>query len=427
MRLLLAPGLYRPRPGDSSGFCGAATSIGVGADGSVTVDPGSGDQVLLDRCVFDEPFRCPIGASLQVGATVWRVRRVQPSPTETASPGAFSRPPRRLAPEPTLDASAPKRGTEPPKGGGFRWTMILAPLVMGGTMAIFFNPRFALFCLLSPVLMLFNLIDNRFSRRRGLRAREQAFQADLIEFEKESSRWTAAWGRRLWRRHPSLPDLVTAASNGDTRLWERRPHHEDFLSLCLGYGGITLPEPLPPERNPEREVVEAIDRARQLDPGPVEVLLRGGAVLGVAGPGHATTGMIRSLLVQAAIHHGPADLRLAVLSHPDRVSDWRWVWWLPHVMARSGRRLLAATAADADVVVAELDGETTGHTIVLVDTGHDPGVSSFVGTLVNGGTVSAIVISEVPDRLPSISSTVVSTDGIRLRVESPGRGEVIKE
>ena len=71
--------------------------------------------------------------------------------------------------------------------GGFSWTMILAPLVMGGTMAIFFNPRFALFCLLSPVLMLFNLIDNRFSRRRGLRAREQTFQPDLIEFEKELS------------------------------------------------------------------------------------------------------------------------------------------------------------------------------------------------------------------------------------------------
>ncbi len=65
--------------------------------------------------------------------------------------------------------------------------MILAPLVMGGTMAVFFNPRFALFCLLSPVLMLFNLIDNRFSRRRGLRAREEKFAADLVQFDKRAA------------------------------------------------------------------------------------------------------------------------------------------------------------------------------------------------------------------------------------------------
>ena len=145
--------------------------------------------------------------------------------------------------------------------------MILAPLVMGGTMAIFFNPRFALFCLLSPVLMLFNLIDNRFSRRSGLRAREEKFAADLVQFDKELRRWRAAWLRRLWQRHPSLPDVVAAAIGGDTRLWERRPHHDDFLGLCLGYGGVTLPPPMAPERNPEPEVVEAIDRARHSKPG----------------------------------------------------------------------------------------------------------------------------------------------------------------
>ena len=425
-RLLLAPGLYRPQPGSAPGFCGEATSIGVAADGSVTVDPGPGDHVLLDGRPQHDRFRCPVGAALQVGATVWLVRKVLQTPAETASPGAFNRPPRRLAPDPTIDAAVPKRGPEPSKGGGFRWTMILAPLVMGGTMAIFFNPRFALFCLLSPVLMLFNLVDNRFSRRRGLRAREETFTADLAKFERELLRWKAAWQRRLGQRHLSLPDVVTAATVGDTRLWERRPHHEDFLSLCLGYGAVTLPEPVAPERNPEQEVLEAIDRARQLDAGPVEVVLRGGAVLGVAGPRHATIGLIRSLLIQAAFHHGPADLRVAVLAHSDRVAEWRWVWWLPHVMARSGRRLLAATAADADVVVSELTGETSGHTILVVDTGHDPGMSSFVGTLVAGGTVSAIAVSEDADRLPSLSSTVVTTDGLRLRMENPGKGEVVE-
>ena len=127
------------------------------------------------------------------------------------------------------------------------------------------------------------------------------------------------------------------------------------------------------------------------------------------------------------LHHGPADLRLAVLSHHDRVSEWRWVWWLPHVMARSGRRLLAATAADADVVVSELDGRDlrTHHR----GGGHRATTRlrrALSAPFLNGGTVSAIAIAEVPDRLPSLSSTVVSTDGIRLRVESPGRGEVIE-
>ena len=44
-----------------------------------------------------------------------------------------------------------------------------------------------------------------------------------------------------------------------------------------------------------------------------------------------TAALARTLLVELATQHGPADLDIAIASTPDHIAQWNWAKWLPHV------------------------------------------------------------------------------------------------
>ena len=60
---------------------------------------------------------------------------------------------------------------------------------------------------------------------------------------------------------------------------------------------------------------------------PVEVDLSSRGVVGIVGDRTMALALGRSLVCQAAVHHGPADLSVAVFGG----DDWDWTKWLPHL------------------------------------------------------------------------------------------------
>ncbi|MCP6756923.1 hypothetical protein NL533_35380, partial [Klebsiella pneumoniae] len=53
-----------------------------------------------------------------------------------------------------------------------------------------------------------------------------------------------------------------------------------------------------------------------------------GGVLGVAGASRAVDGLLRSLVMDAAVHHAPSSLSIHLLADGD---EWDYALWLPHV------------------------------------------------------------------------------------------------
>lgn len=99
----------------------------------------------------------------------------------------------------------------------------------------------------------------------------------------------------------ALHDATLAAST----LWERRPNHSDAFVLPIGV------------RSDSADIVTAdlgADRA-----------------MAITGSERFRGGLARTLVVEAATLHGPADLDLVILADPDRLAQWDWVKWLPHV------------------------------------------------------------------------------------------------
>ncbi|WP_407289234.1 FtsK/SpoIIIE domain-containing protein [Streptomyces sp. BP-8] len=239
--------------------------------------------------------------------------------------------------------------------------------------------------------------------------------------------------------HERWPDaaaiLLTALGPGP-RLWERGRDHPDALAVRLGTAS----------RGGGRSAV------------PVAVELRRAGSLGLAGPRARLTGLARSAVAQLAALHSPGTLEIVLISADrargteERVADWSWLGWLPHVRPAHGQdcRLLLAydreqAAARTSELVRRLDDSPLGpgwasaerseiasaaarhqgpYTLVIVD--GDPDSSALRETtarLASGGPAAGIhllCLAETPAASPAFPLTATYEAA---RTASPAFGE----
>ncbi|MGH3935484.1 MAG: FtsK/SpoIIIE domain-containing protein [Pseudonocardiaceae bacterium] len=361
----------------------------------------------------------------------------------------FNRPP-RTAPPPEPSAMAlPKPPREEPAKQPFSWISLLVPLALGGVLAALLSPIYALFMLLSPVMLIGNWVE---SRRRGKQvSRQEAarFAHDLAEFRNELEQRRAKAITRARAQLPDPSETLRRGSAPSVRLWERRPGGHDFLQLYAGLGTVSWQPPLERDHS-ERptEILEALAEASHLERVPVPIDLAGGGVVGIAGDRMCALALARSLVCQAAVHHGPADLRIAVLTDPDETKAWEWTKWLPHtrdVDAGGGARLLAGRPDDADTLLRAFleagrerkasketgqEREASPVLLTVVDAvGLTEGRNAPARAVLRGdaGPVAGIVLASTADRLPAVCTTVVALRDPfgTANLTCPQRGEVI--
>ncbi|MCL2585632.1 MAG: type VII secretion protein EccCa [Streptosporangiales bacterium] len=136
---------------------------------------------------------------------------------------------------------------------------------------------------------------------------------------------------------PAPASLQELAMTGD--VWQRTPASPDYLSARFAAGSQSLAIKLVP---PETKPVEDLDplcvgalrtfiRTHAHVPGlPTSVRLSAFTRIVPTGDIEAVHDFVRSLVAQVAVAHSPHDLRISVVSTPQRVGTWDWIKWLPH-------------------------------------------------------------------------------------------------
>ncbi|MFE1440109.1 FHA domain-containing protein [Streptomyces sp. NPDC058739] len=181
--------------------------------------------------------------------------------------------------------------------------------------------------------------------------------------------------------------LLTALGPGP-RLWERGAGHPEALTVRLGTADRSAP-----------------DGSGLLPAVPVTAGLREAGALGLAGPRPRLSGLARSVLAQLAALHSPDALDIVLISTDrarpveERVAEWSWLGWLPHLRPGHGQdcRLLLAydreqAAARTEELLRHLDDQLAER----ADGGHGPlggsardGISGAPGATVPGQVPSA--------------------------------------
>ncbi len=394
----------------------------------------------------DEPAAVEPSTPLRLGGALVQVsdapddRPAQPAPVlgRTSSGRiALNRPPRPalpLRPEPLpAPAEEPQRS---PRTISFGWAALAGPLLVGLLMAVLYSPYMALFALLSPLMMGANWFDNRRRDRTQRRRSLRRSQASLREFQAAAEAAHAAETRRRRNLHPHLAEAVRRIRQPSVRLWERRPDHDDFLSLVAAHG----PVPFDPELavngpHPADEATAVLDQLGRMPDSPIAVDLGPGKLVGLVGPRSATTAMARSLLIQAVAYHGPADLALLVAADEVAAPVWTWTAWLPHTthFALGRPNLMANHRTAAAEIAGELaeawDRRGKGHwpqLLVVADgenlaTGRAPPLRPLLQG--SSGPVSAIVLAASVDQLPATATAVIEARDLSGTVDLSQSGE----
>lgn len=217
--------------------------------------------------------------------------------------------------------------------------MVAMMLVTGGRSALA-NPLFLMF----PLMMVMSTVGMLASGGRGGPARAAELNEDRKDYlrylaqTREQVRTTARDQRRcaLWS-HPDPGALV--ALLGGRRMWERRPGDADFGHLRVGVGTQRLATALvPPEVAPAEDLepvssvaLRRFVHAHATVPGlPVAVALRAFSAIGVDGAREPVLSVVRAMVLQAAVLHGPDHLLVAVVTDDPLAPAWEWCKWLPH-------------------------------------------------------------------------------------------------
>ncbi|ORA99804.1 type VII secretion protein EccCb [Mycolicibacter minnesotensis] len=199
------------------------------------------------------------------------------------------------------------------------------------------SPLFALF----PLTMLASALAAVFAGRNrgpgnGIDDDRDSYLAYLAALRNSLA--DSAMAQRacaLWT-HPD-PDVLWVLADGSRR-WERRVGDLDFGSGRVGIG---------PALPASRLVAPALDSMRRVDPVteialrrfldshaavpdvPIALPVLGPAPLLLDGDTERARGLLRALICQLAVSHGPDVLLIAAVEslHP---GDWDWLKWLPH-------------------------------------------------------------------------------------------------
>ncbi|MER5553564.1 type VII secretion protein EccCa [Streptomyces sp. NPDC002793] len=258
-------------------------------------------------------------------------------------PARTTRPP--AASEPRVIEAPPNL----PEGKAGNIAMSLLPVagVMSSVvmMTVVRNSQFAALGAIILVVTVVGSVALLFSQRgkaqRTRRSQREAYLAYVEDLREELSGEERARRERADVLNPpphALYDIV----RDPARLWERRRVDADFLQVRLGTGEMPVRDLriadqgstvlTPPDLFMLNEASALMTRFRTGTELPLAVPLDRVGNISVVGPREDCLRVVRALLVQAAATHAPDDVAMALAVPGDRVADWEWAKWLPHLL-----------------------------------------------------------------------------------------------
>ena len=368
--------------------------------------------------------------AIQVGDTMLGLSRpVNPEPGTSAT---VHRPPRSVLPPavtPIVIADPPPPVPEPQP---LSWATLLTPIPIALAMAFFFRPIFALFAAMGPVMALGRWFESRRRHRKHTRHRLGELARRQVELETAMARQAEQLALRRWILHPHVAELFNRAKVGSVRLWERRPETEGYLTFTAGVGEDHVSAVVAGSK-PHREFQEPLVDPLVLRPVPHPFDLSEENGLGICGPRQHALAVARSAILQLATLHGPADLRVVVISDREHASVWDWLKWLPHTdhelvhhtvrpvvrsldnITTSDDRTLASFAKDT--------GRTSPVTVLIVDSTSADVAAVERAALHAGRSFRVIAVAERPTSLPAVCSGLFDVaDLSRSRLTTPTQG-----
>ncbi|WP_431910276.1 type VII secretion protein EccCa [Micromonospora carbonacea] len=174
-------------------------------------------------------------------------------------------------------------------------------------------------------------------RKRKMRGERRDFLRYVAQLRRQARRAANQHRQAVLWDNPQPDTLWSVAMS--SRLWERRPSHDDFGKVRIGLGRQNaMMRFLPPTTKPieDLEPLSSIslrrfsETYRTVSGVPIAVGLRAFTSIEFEGEGGPAAELARAMLAHLATFHAPDELRIAVLAAEQHRAEWDWIKWLPH-------------------------------------------------------------------------------------------------
>lgn len=249
---------------------------------------------------------------------------------------SFSRSP-RVAPlykgEEFQVPELPERGKPP----HLPMVAMTIPLIMG--LVIFLVTRSAfsiIFMFMMPMMMVGTYYEGRRQQRKDFEKAMVEFREDLGILSERIKESLDREGHVRRGEHPSGTDSLIAVRDRSALLWTRRRDQPGFGEVRLGLG--TLPSrsviKMPTVGRSKAEawydVSEQLKGLEVVPDVPVVATPLSSGAIGVCGPRVNALDAARSIVLQVAALHSPAELSVCAFASAGSARDWDFLKWLPH-------------------------------------------------------------------------------------------------
>jgi DNA segregation ATPase FtsK/SpoIIIE, S-DNA-T family len=403
-----SPGAEVPMSDPAVGWNHARIVVG---DEAVLTDLGSKNGTHLDGRPLTNPEPIMPGQRIRFGRSVAELRGVTLISTHTSGGfRPFNRPPKLspgyvpekfVVPTPPAEPSPPRLSFVP----------AILPVAMAVTMYFVTKKLLSgLFLAFSPIMVFGNYFENK---KHNLKLFEKAtaeFRNDLSDLRREIELEQAAEAEALRIAYPSVSALSEAIDRRTTMLWSRAPEDREFAEIRIGLGERPTRVEFDVRDGGARQFrpdVAAIpDRYAVLADVPMTASLRAGGI-GVSGTADAVDAMVRSIIMQLAASHSPAELVIAAIFDPEGAAAWDWIKWLPHTRSATspieGSHLGAAPQAVESLVRRLRDIAETRSEGVRTDTDYEVGPddrAQIVLVIHRNARVNRVLLAELMEQGP---------------------------
>ncbi|MEU5542543.1 type VII secretion protein EccCa [Streptomyces sioyaensis] len=259
------------------------------------------------------------------------------------------RPARTTRPPTASEARIVEAPPNLPEGKSGNIAMSLLPVagVMSSVvmMTVVRNSQFAGLGAIILVVTVIGSVALVFSQRgkaqRTRRTQREAYLSYLEDLREELAAQERERRERAEVLNPPPPALYDIVRD-PARLWERRRVDADFLRVRVGTGEMPVRDLqiaqqgssvlTPPDRFMLNEASALMARFRTGTELPLTVPLDRVGNISVIGSREDCLRVARGLLIQAAALHAPDDVAMALAVPGDRLDDWEWAKWMPHLL-----------------------------------------------------------------------------------------------
>lgn len=180
-------------------------------------------------------------------------------------------------------------------------------------------------------------------------------------------------------QHPDPAALWTLV--GAPRMWERVTTDSNFCHVRLGLGRqlsaarLCLPDVGPVDQlEPVTAMAlrEFVRAHSTIDAAPISVALSRFSAVVVDGETSSARGLMRAIVCQLAVLHGPHSLSVVAAVDGEASTEWDWLKWLPHhqpCRATAGRTVVVVDGGDVPDGDSRPGGEST---ILMLGQVHEP-------------------------------------------------------